>query len=456
MNTLLLTSEIRTEADVVFVRQRARQLAELLGFSAQDQTRIATAVSELARNAFQYALGGRTQFFVEGEAPQRFVIRVSDRGQGIGNLAVILDGHYTSKTGMGMGLLGARGLMDTFRVDTVPGRGTIVELGKLLPGQAPIVDIVAVSRIMGALTRVAPISPLEETRQQNADLLRAFDDLRARQLELDRMYREVADANRRLADVNAQLEDKAVVLARTAAAEQTARAEAEAAVTTRDSLLAVVSHDLRNPLSAIMMGATLLQSAEIGGADKEMVAKWGRNIHRSAERMNRLISDLLDIAQIQAGRLAVVPTRQDVDAIIREALEMLRPLATRLELWLDGVAPPDLAVCCDRERVLQILSNLVGNALKFTAKGGSISLTAREEGSDACFAVRDTGSGIAEAELPWIFDRFWQARRNLRGSIGLGLSIAKGLVEAHGGRLWVESQVGIGTTFFFTLPRVVG
>ena len=455
MNTLLLTSEIRTEADVVFVRQRARQLAELLGFSAQDQTRIATAVSELARNAFQYALGGRTQFSLEGETPQRFVIRVSDRGQGIDNLAVILAGHYTSKTGMGMGLLGARGLMDTFRVDTVLGRGTTVELSKALPPKAPIVDIVGVSRIMIALTRVAPVSPLEETRQQNADLLRAFDELRARQLELDRMYREVADANRRLADVNAQLEDKAVVLARTAAAEQTARAEAEAAVTTRDSLLAVVSHDLRNPLSAIMMGATLLQSAEIEGADREMVAKWARNIHRSAERMNRLISDLLDIAQLHAGQLAVVPTRHDADAIIREGLEMLRPLATRSELGLDGAAPRDLWVCCDRERVLQILSNLVGNALKFTAKCGSISLTARDVGADACFAVRDTGSGIAEAELPWIFDRFWQARRNQRGGIGLGLSIAKGLVEAHGGRLWVESQVGIGTTFFFTLPRAV-
>src|SRR5687768_12511353 len=133
MNTVLLTSDISTESDVVFVRQRARQIAALLEFDAHEQTRIATAVSEIVRNAYLYAGGGKTQFSLDDAAAGHFIIRISDRGQGIPNLAAILAGNYKSGTGMGLGLLGARKLMDTFRVDSVPGHGTTVELGMTLP-----------------------------------------------------------------------------------------------------------------------------------------------------------------------------------------------------------------------------------------------------------------------------------------------------------------------------------
>jgi signal transduction histidine kinase len=167
--------------------------------------------------------------------------------------------------------------------------------------------------------------------------------------------------------------------------------------------------------------------------------------------MTRLIADLLDLAQIQAGKLAVERTPQDVDGLICDCVEMLRPLAATRNLT--GVAIAGLQARCNRERVLQILSNLVGNAIKFTPDEGSISIEARDTGHEVRFSVRDTGQGISEEELPHIFDRFWQAQRKNGAGIGLGLSIAKGLVEAQGGRIYVESTLGAGTTFFFTLPR---
>jgi signal transduction histidine kinase len=445
MNIQLLTSNIRTESDVVFVRQRARQIAVLLGFDAHEQTRISTAVSEIARNAFLYAQGGQAQFSIERSAPEHFVIRISDRGQGIPDLRAILAGNYKSGTGMGLGLLAARKLMDTFHADTVPGHGTTLELGKALPPQAPRVTPELVARISAELAKVAPPGLMDEIRQQNIELVRALDELQSRQLELDRMYREVADAN-------TQLEDKAEALERTAASERAARAEAEAAVATREELLAIVSHDLRNPLGVIVTSASVLQRTPLEGNEGERVHTSAQIILRSADRMNRLIADLLDLAQIQAGQLAVEQKPQDVEELLREGLEMLRPLAARKDLKLDAMTSGNLPVQCDRERVLQILSNLVGNAIKFTPDGGSIFIEAQATGREARFSVRDTGEGISEEELPRIFDRFWQAQKTNRTGIGLGLSIAKGLVEAHGGHLWVESKLGVGTTFFFTLP----
>jgi len=446
LNTPLLTSDISTEADIVLVRQRARQIAVLLEFDTHEQTRISTAVSEIARNAFVYAGGGRAQFSIEGSAPEHFIIRISDRGRGILNLPAILAGNYNSGTGMGLGLLGARKLMDTFRADSVPGHGTTVELGKALPPQAPKVTPQLVSRISAELAKLAPTGPMEEIRQQNIELLRVLDDLRSRQLELDRMYKVLADAN-------TQLEDKADALERTAASERAARSEAEAAVATREELLAIVSHDLRNPLGAIVTSASLiLERTTLYGNQGERVHKYGQIILHSADWMNRLIADLLDLAQIREGKLSVEQKPQDAEGLIRDCVEMLRPLAATKELKLDGMTSAGLQVRCDRERVLQILSNLVGNAIKFTPEGGSIFIEAQDSGHEARFSVRDTGQGISEEELPRVFDRFWQAQRKNRAGIGLGLSIAKGLVDAHGGRLWVESKLGAGTTFFFTFP----
>jgi PAS domain S-box-containing protein len=239
--------------------------------------------------------------------------------------------------------------------------------------------------------------------------------------------------------------------ARLLEAERVARERAEAASRTREDLMAVVSHDLRNPLSAIATAATLLRrnsDADATGRSTKQVEL----ILRSADRMARLISDLLDISSIDAGRLAVEPVPHSAASLLHEAADLFQLLATERSIRISTeVASGALGVSADRERVLQVLSNLLGNALKFTPPGGSIQLRAQPDGSAVRLSVIDTGPGVPAEQLPHVFDRYWQAKRNGRLGIGLGLSIAKGIVEAHGGRIWAESVAGAGSSFHFTL-----
>ena len=239
--------------------------------------------------------------------------------------------------------------------------------------------------------------------------------------------------------------------------------EARQAVEAREEVLKVVSHDLRNPLGTIAMSTQFM--LEEPALPEPMRVKQLKAIQRAGERMNRLIQDLLNVARMEAGRLVVEPGRVEMTAVLGEALEMLRPLAADKGITLSAEAVPDAAgapppaVFADAGRVLQVLSNLVGNAIKFTPSGGRVSIRAeRAMGlpGRVRVAVSDTGPGIPPDQLPHIFGRFWQANKGDRRGIGLGLAIAKGIVEAHGGRLEVESRVGEGATFSFTLPEAGG
>lgn len=233
--------------------------------------------------------------------------------------------------------------------------------------------------------------------------------------------------------------------------EAAARAEAEVAVRSRDDILAIVSHDLRNPLSVISMSATLLESPI---PEEKRLAQIGI-IRRAAAGMSRLISDLMDVTQVTRGALRVVAAPLDVKTVCDDALSHFTPLlaAKNQELRCSCNAA-GTTVLADRERVAQVLSNLIGNAHKFTPEGGRIELGAVASADSVCFTVRDTGPGLAAEDLPFVFERFWQSRRVRRGGVGLGLPITKGIVDAHGGRIWVESSAGVGTAFYFTLPRV--
>jgi signal transduction histidine kinase len=195
----------------------------------------------------------------------------------------------------------------------------------------------------------------------------------------------------------------------------------------------------------------LLESASAGQRPAEQ--RQLRMMRRAAERMNRLIHDLLDIKHIEQGRLSVDPRVEMMSAIVRETVEMLRPLADAQALALETEVPDELPkVLADAPRIQQVLSNLVGNAIKFTPRGGRITLRAESELSEVRLAVTDTGVGIPADQLPHVFGRFWQGARTDRRGIGLGLSIARGIVEAHRGRIWVESRLGEGSTFYFTVP----
>jgi signal transduction histidine kinase len=176
-------------------------------------------------------------------------------------------------------------------------------------------------------------------------------------------------------------------------------------------------------------------------------------VRRAADRMNRMIQDLLDVKRLESGRLGLEPKPESVSGLIADTLEMLRPLATGSSITLESHLSPTLpSVMADAARISQVLSNLVGNAVKFTPREGLITITAERQDAEVRFAVIDTGPGIPAEQLPHIFGRFWQAKSSDRRGIGLGLAIAKGIVEAHRGRIWVESSVGLGSTFYFTLP----
>jgi PAS domain S-box-containing protein len=218
----------------------------------------------------------------------------------------------------------------------------------------------------------------------------------------------------------------------------------------RDDVLGIVAHDLRNPLGTILMQATTLGRREASGPPPKKSLEM---IERAAKRMSRLIQDLLDVTRMEAGQLGVERSVIGTRAFVTECTEAQALLsaaaALELELELDADLPE---VWADRDRLLQVFENLIGNAVKFTRPGGRIAVGAKARDREVLFWVRDTGAGIAPEDVQHLFDRFWQARKGTKRGAGLGLPIVKGIVEAHGGRIWVESTVGQGSTFFFTIP----
>ena len=230
---------------------------------------------------------------------------------------------------------------------------------------------------------------------------------------------------------------------------------AQRATRARDEVMGVVAHDVRSPLHSIRLAAQLLErkisKSELRGHE------YAASIVRSVDRADRLIEDLLDITRVEAGSLALVRSELAVRSFLGDALGSQRLLASEasheLRIEIDEDLPP---LCADPDRLLQVLENLVGNAIKFTQDGGTITVTAMRDADEVRFSIADTGAGIPAQSLPHVFDRFWQARRAGSRGAGLGLAICKGIVEAHGGRIWVESTEGRGSTFSFTIPAAAG
>jgi signal transduction histidine kinase len=243
----------------------------------------------------------------------------------------------------------------------------------------------------------------------------------------------------------------AKLLGRSYRQELEAKEAASRAVAARDEVMSIVAHDLRNPLGAIMLKASLLQKV----ADPDKIRQHAESIGNVTMRMEYLIKTMLDVTTIDAGKFMVSPAPCAVQNLLRETQAMFDPLAASKEIQLEhGKIEPGLTVRAESERVLQVLSNLVGNALKFTPPGGRVTLSADREGAMVRFAVLDTGPGIPRESLSRVFDRFWKKEISGKKGTGLGLFIAKGIVEAHGGRIWVESDLGHGAKFYFTLPPV--
>ena len=438
MNTRIISCELRYEHDVVLIRRRAREIAGLLGFEAQDQTRIATAVSEIARNAFEYAHGGKVEFRLNGSR-ETFQIIVQDRGPGFADLESVLSGRYRSRTGMGLGIVGAKRLMDDLQIETSE-KGSRVVLEKLLPGRPQSIRPDP-DRIADELNRREPTDPFQEIQAQNQELLRALEELRERKEELERLNRELDDTNRGVVALYAELDERADFLRR--------------ANEVKSAFLSNMSHEFRTPLNSVLSLSRLL----LDGDDGELSLEQQRQvtyIQKSAENLSELVNDLLDMAKVEAGKVSIRPRIFSVSTLFATLRGMLRPLLVSTSVSLVFDEPDEVLVLeTDEGKVSQILRNLISNALKFT-EGGEVRVSARSVSAERIvFTVADTGIGIAPNDLDRIFDEYVQVENPIQNRVkgtGLGLPLSKRYAELLGGRIQVKSDPGIGSEFSITIP----
>jgi signal transduction histidine kinase len=263
----------------------------------------------------------------------------------------------------------------------------------------------------------------------------------------DRLRRERAEYTRALATLRPLERDE------TNRYLVTERACSDDSLSHRDEFLGIVTHDLRDLLGAIVHGAELLCDDAADTEEGQQVVLGARRIQRHVARMNTLIGDLVDVASIEAGKLSMAPARSDAVALVTEAVETYRLIAAERKVSLEAhLVEPPLSATFDHGRILQVLRNLLANALKFTAPGGVVRVRAERVGDDLRLCVSDTGQGIPGHLLEAVFQRFQQVSKNDRRGHGLGLYISRHIVEGHGGRIWAESELGEGSQLYLTLP----
>jgi signal transduction histidine kinase/DNA-binding response OmpR family regulator len=345
---------------------------------------------------------------------------------------------------MGLGLVGARRLMDRFDLQSAPGSGTTVLLGKTLPRRAATPGPPELARVVEELARQRPQGPFEEVQQQNQELLRALEELGHREAQLSRLNRELEDTNRGVVALYAELDEKADYLRR--ASEMKSR------------FLSNMSHEFRTPLNSILSLANILLDRTDGEltAEQEKQVKF---VRKAAQDLAELVNDLLDLAKVEAGKVVLRPQEFEVATLFGALRGMLRPLLaanTAVSLVLEepaGLAP----LHTDEGKVSQILRNFISNALKFTERGSVVVRAVPGPDDAVIFSVADTGIGIAPEDQEAIFQEFTQLesaqQKRVKGT-GLGLPLSRRLAELLGGGVSLTSQPGVGSTFSLTVPRV--
>jgi signal transduction histidine kinase len=445
MTLRILKLAVGTELDVVAARQRAREIAVHCNFAMQDQVRIATSVSELARNVYNYAQGGRVEFAIaEADGQQVLEIKIEDQGPGFSHLDEVLGGGYKSPTGMGLGILGAKRLMDRFDIRTAPGSGTQIIMHKLLPGDCRRLTAPLVGELGERLRAQIPDSMLAEVQQQNQELLSTLAELKARQEELLHMTRELEETNRGMVALYAELDDKAENLRRS---DQM-----------KSRFLSNMSHEFRTPLSSIRALAKLLLARTDGDLSPEQDKQVGF-ILQGAMSLSDMVDDLLDLAKIEAGKVDVHPEHFDVADMLGTLRGMLRPLLGNPALALVFRAPaPGLTMYTDQGKLSQILRNFVSNAIKFTESGEIlVQAVPRPALGVIEFSVSDTGLGIDADHLELIFEEFNQIENHLQAKVkgtGLGLPLCRKLADLLGGSVEAKSILGAGSVFSASIPFV--
>jgi len=442
LNVAIDSLSVLREEDVVLTRQRARNVAAAVGFDAQDQTRIATAVSEVARTALVNAGGGRIEFSVEGDPEQSLVARVRERGRGRQDLAAVLDGRDGTSEETRFGLVSARRLMDLLRVEPIDGVAA-VRMSKALPRRAGALSPQDVARIARELAVRSPDDPFSELRRQNQELAAALSEVNERREELDQLNRELEETNRGVVALYAELDEKADSLRR--------------ASELKSRFLSNMSHEFRSPLNSILSLTRFLLDRVDGDLNPEQ-EKQVTFIAKAADGLLGLVNDLLDLAKVEAGKVVVYAEQFDVASLFSTLRGMFRPLVAADAVSLVFEEPVGVSVLdSDEGKLSQVLRNFLSNAVKFTERG-EIRVSAVAGTDDTVvFSVADTGIGIAPEDRDRVFEEFTQvenaAQRRTKGT-GLGLPLSRKLAELLGGSVAVQAPAGGGSIFSVTVPRV--
>jgi signal transduction histidine kinase len=443
----LFSMPIRGEVGVVAARRRAKRVAELVGFDSGDQTRIATAVSEIARNAFEYAGGGTASFLLRNGGDKRqqaLLIRIVDTGPGIADIEQAIQRGARSRVGANIGIVGAKRLVDSVVVSSQIGQGTSVDLEKALPRRSRGLAGDHLKTIVAKLGRDLDAEPLAAMSEQNREIVHSLEEVRSRQEELAEANRELEETNRGVVALYAELEAQAEQL--------------RGASELKTRFLSNVSHEFRTPVNSILALTRLLLD-RVDGPLSEEQERQVNYIRKSAENLSELVNDLLDLAKVEAGKIEVKPSSFKIGELLGGLRGVLRPLKANEAVNLIFEEPPSDTpdLFTDETKIAQILRNFISNALKFTLKGEvrvAVSYDARKD--QFAISVADTGVGIAPQDLNRIFEEFSQIDNPLQKAAkgtGLGLSLSQRLAELLDGRIAVESRLGAGTTFMLTVPR---
>ncbi|MFG3553808.1 sensor histidine kinase [Micromonospora sp. NPDC047557] len=440
----LLQMALRVEQDIFVIRQRGREVANVVGLEHQDQVRIATALSEVARDLLRTTGGADVTFHVDAGSDGRFHLRAD-----LAPVAPLPDGRYEPQSGA------VSRLVDTLSVSTVEGV-TVVRMSRRVPANAPTPTPERLAEFRAELGRTAPASALDELTVQNGQLIAALDEVRSQRDELAVLNEELAETNRGVLALYNQLteeleETNRGVVALYAELDEKS-AQLRAASESKSRFLANVSHELRAPVTAIMGLGRLLADSASDPLTAEQARQVGL-IRSSAEDLLGLVNELLDLAKAESGRIE--PDWADVDLrpVFGQLRGTMRALATRPEVELTVEEPTAPAVLRTDEVLLgQVLRNLLHNGLKFTERG-EVRLRVRHRDDRWNFEVSDTGPGIAPEMHDRIFEEFYQVPGATRvGGTGLGLPYARRLVTLLGGTLELTSEPGRGSTFTVSLP----
>ncbi|MGM3423102.1 ATP-binding protein [Pseudomonas benzopyrenica] len=440
----LLTLALRSEQDIVHCRQAAKRLAAALEWPVLEQIRLATAVSELARNIHQYAGSGHFDFALlrdDGQRMRGLEVRAVDQGPGIAEMDAIRAGSYRSNTGMGIGLRGAQRLFDDFDIQTSPAGTRITARKYQAPRPFPDADLL--QALTADLQGSPPPDPYQQIRLQSEELLLTNTELQLRQSELEVTNKELENTNQGVVALYSELEK--------------ATQELKEASEAKTRFFSNMTHEFRTPINIIENVAKLLASGVDGALNAEQ-QRQVRFISDAALELANLVSELLALAEVQSGRLTIVPQPFPLGPFVDRLEQFAAALAPRYPQVSFSVAPPPAEVLLDTDesRLFQVLRNLISNAFKYTPRGQVRIQVFQPDDASLEFLVEDSGIGIAAADQQKIFEEFERIRSphltHIEGT-GLGLPLAQRLAVLLRGELSLDSEVGRGSRFTLRLPR---